>query len=250
MKVVILGSGGWIPTKNSETCSYLVALENDLVILDTGTGIANLGQHQNLIESYNTVNVIYSHYHLDHIIGFSYLIPWFGSKKIIFYGPGEPYYKGGVKEVLKIITAPAFHSVPIEEMAKEVSFIDYGINGFTVGGSAIGINQQMHTSPSFGINIDNKLHYATDTTVMDETFKYADSANILLHECWDLTKVKDSLHSSAEEIICFAQKHESVKIGLMHKNPLWTNEQLEQLRAMIEGYNIFIAEDAMVIDVN
>ncbi len=247
MKVVILGSGGWIPTKTSETCSYLVALENDLIILDTGTGTANLGQHQDLIGGYNTLNVVYSHYHLDHIIGFSYLIPWFGSKKINFYGPGEPYYQGGIKEILKMITAPVFHSVPIEDIAREVSFVDYDENGFKLGELYISINRQKHTAPSFGINIANKLHYATDTTVIDETFELARDTSLLLHECWDLSKEKDSLHSSAEEIIKYSDKKAAGRIGLIHKNPLWGNEQYEVLSNLIKDRNVFLAEDGMII---
>ena len=41
VNIVILGANGWIPTQNETSC-LMVEYKNQLILLDAGTGIANL----------------------------------------------------------------------------------------------------------------------------------------------------------------------------------------------------------------
>ena len=50
MKITVLGSGGWFPSKSRHTSSYLIEYKNKLCILDAGTGISNLNNYNDVLE--------------------------------------------------------------------------------------------------------------------------------------------------------------------------------------------------------
>ena len=97
MKLIILGSGGWIPTESRHTASYLVDTGESLIILDTGSGLSRLSNHLDILNKYEEINIIYSHYHLDHLIGLSYIGNWSKEKRLNIYGPGKDLGFTGVR---------------------------------------------------------------------------------------------------------------------------------------------------------
>ena len=245
MRIIALGSGGWIPTSNNETTSFLVELKEKLILFDAGTGISNLRNYSEIINKYNEVSIILSHYHLDHIIGLTYLIAFFKKHKLKFYGPGKPFYQEGVKNILSKFLDPIFFSRPLTSFSDEVEFYDYDENGFFIDDIVIDVNLQSHSIESFGINIDHKLHFATDTSVINETYEKSRSASLLFHECWEIEKVGNSKHSSLEEIILMSEKYPQCRIGLIHKNPFWGESDYMKIWKRIEDKNIFVVEDGM-----
>ncbi|RCK72050.1 MAG: hypothetical protein IGBAC_0642 [Ignavibacteriae bacterium] len=85
MKLKFWGTRGSIPTPGKDTVKYggntpcveLRLDNNDLIILDAGTGIRNLGEK--LIEIGDSINayILISHPHWDHIQGFPFFKPAF-----------------------------------------------------------------------------------------------------------------------------------------------------------------------------
>lgn len=246
MKVTVLGSGGWIPNDERETCSYLVEMDNNLIILDAGTGISRLKDYLEILEKYSTVNIILSHYHLDHIVGLSFLPLWLSKHKINIWAPGKKFYKDGTTSILTDFTSFPYFSRPIHEFSNDVNVHEYDEVGFNINDTLVKITTQKHSAPSFGITLGDFLHYATDTEVLKETFVIAGNVKILLHECWDLKQSKSN-HSSLEQIIELSTTCKDTKIGLIHINPSWTDLDFKGVEALIEK-NIFIVTDKMIID--
>ena len=63
------------------SCIEIRTQNNELIILDMGTGLNNLGK--SIIEEEKppaTINVFLSHYHWDHILGFLTFMPIYNSK--------------------------------------------------------------------------------------------------------------------------------------------------------------------------
>ena len=89
MKLIALGSGGWHATGSRHTASYLIDTGESLIILDTGSGLSRLSNHLDILNKYEEINIIYSHYHLDYIIGLSYINNWSKEKRLNIYGPGK-----------------------------------------------------------------------------------------------------------------------------------------------------------------
>ncbi len=237
MNIIPLGTCGWVPTSKRDTSSFLLEVENKLIFLDAGTGLHKLGNHINVFNDYDEINIILSHYHLDHIIGLSYLPLWFKDKIITIWGPGKSYYSKGCDEILTDFTTSPYFASSIKEFAKEVYLKDYDENGFMIDNLRISINKQVHSSPSFGITIGNYLHYATDTNILRKSFD--NNCKLILHECWTYYKKDAEEHSSLEEIREMVEKYNIKKIGLIHINPRYNEEELREFN----DDRIFIVEE-------
>ena len=245
MKLTVLGSGGWIPTQQRETCSYLVEVENTLILLDAGTGISRLKEYPHILKEYKEINIILSHYHLDHIVGLSFLPMFMKGHALNIYAPNKIYYEDSASSILSTFTSNPYFSREIFNFSKDVNIYEYDTKGFTINNLNIGILEQKHSAPSFGITLGKYLHYSTDTSVIEETFKIAQSVGLLLHECWQFKSTKSSVHSSLEEICEKSKLCENTKIGLIHINPSWGNDEFIKLEKKIKDLNILIVMDKM-----
>ena len=249
MKLYALGTGGWIPTLRRQTCSYLLEDSDNLILLDTGSGISRLNDYIHLIERHDIINIIYSHYHIDHLIGLAYLPKWLNNKEIHIWGPGIKYYGRSCYDILSTITSSPYLSLHISNFAKNVVIKDYDLKGFKLNsGVRVNICKQQHSDPSFGITIGNFVHYATDTRVSNETFSKAKDVNLLLHECWDLESMVTSEHSSLHEILEQVEEYSINSIKLIHINPNWDIDMEKKLKTILEKYgNISILNDKDIV---
>lgn len=244
MELLALGTGGWIPTQKRQTACYLVDTGKSLIILDTGTGLSRLSKYSNLVNKYDELHIIYSHYHLDHLMGLVFLSNWAKEKKIYFYGPGESLGFNSCRDVLSgILTPPYF--INIDSIYNRLDIKDYDLNGFNINDTVISITKQVHRGGSFGITLDDKLHYATDTIECEETFRKAEGVNLLLHDCWLVEPDENNEHSSFNGIIKMLANYNVKQAGLVHINPNWDDETFELLRGRTKHHNIFLAEDNM-----
>ena len=81
MKITFYGVRGSIPSPGPDTCRYggntscvhIETASGQDLILDSGTGIRNLGKR--LIEKNSTINILLSHGHWDHIQGYPFFMP-------------------------------------------------------------------------------------------------------------------------------------------------------------------------------
>ena len=249
MKLIALGSGGWIPSDSRHTASYLVDTGESLIILDTGSGLSRLSNHLDILNKYEEINIIYSHYHIDHLVGLSYIGNWSKERKINIYGPGKALGFTGCQDVISKLLTPPFFPITVDKFAKEVSMKDYDLEGFKIGTIPIRITAQVHSGSSFGISIGDYIQYSTDTTTLEDTFKEAQGTKLLLHECWSIANEGSKDHSSFEEINKMMSKYKIQKLGLVHINPNWKVDKFEELRSSCgQNPNIVVVEDEMVFE--
>lgn len=162
MRLHVIGCGGYIPVRNETSC-FLVEQRGELIMLDAGTGATNLSKCQDILQRYDKLSVILSHFHLDHIIGLIYLVPFLRGRELHIYGPGKLAYGQATEEILNdLMRHPYFVRIP-RELCGSVHIHDYGCGGFLIGDVPIGVAPQTHSDPSFRITIDDRLVYATDT---------------------------------------------------------------------------------------
>lgn len=236
MKLYFLGVNGWKPLRNQTSC-FLLETDNNLIILDAGTGLAYLQRYKDILDRYDEINLILSHYHLDHVIGLTYISSLFKDKVLNIYAPGKSVYGERAECILKRLLEVNFSARPLKKLAKEVHVIDYNSN-FNIGKDKVEITAQDHTAPSFEIKVGDII-YATDTKLK----KPLKSAKFLLHECWNADKNKYSEHTSLEEIIETIDLENYVNVYLIHQNPDWTNEEIEEIKNRIKNKNIFLPKD-------
>ena len=82
MKINLLGVRGSIPTTaienqfyGGQTSSMLVSEDNDILVLDAGSGIQAFNNEE--IPANKRVDVLLTHLHLDHIQGLGFFKPLF-----------------------------------------------------------------------------------------------------------------------------------------------------------------------------
>jgi phosphoribosyl 1,2-cyclic phosphodiesterase len=95
------------------TCLYVETSSGEIIVVDAGTGIRRLGVHL-LENNKHKINLIFTHYHWDHIQGFPFFAPIFlqnrtitifGSKKevtvrkALAYQMTRPYFPATIKDL-------------------------------------------------------------------------------------------------------------------------------------------------------
>jgi hypothetical protein len=79
-----------------------------LVLLDAGTGLRRLVTEPSLLEGIESVQVLLSHFHLDHVVGLTYLSALPSRQPVQVFGPGRWLYETKTQEVLgRLITLPS-----------------------------------------------------------------------------------------------------------------------------------------------
>lgn len=245
MNIWFLGTAGWIPGEN-ETSSFLVEHQDQLFLLDAGTGVSNLRHYTHILDRYDALHVLLSHYHLDHTVGLIYLDPYVRSKRLRIYGPGKMAYGSSTDTYLRELLRKEFFSRGIDRFSDDVECIDFPGPEFRIGPTRITVAQQKHSAPSFRIGLDDQLLYATDTAFEKEAWGNI-RAQVLLHECWEHEHSGSDRHTSVQQLKQELPPEHFGQIFLIHHNPFWTEEDWAQIRADIAGTNIEIATDGVCL---
>jgi glyoxylase-like metal-dependent hydrolase (beta-lactamase superfamily II) len=97
--------------------SVLVLTGGEAFLLDAGTGVARLQEPKiaDLLRPYHCLNVILSHYHLDHIVGLPYLSGVWKQGMVRIYAPGRPFVEVDPVQTLKQFLAPPYFPVSLED---------------------------------------------------------------------------------------------------------------------------------------
>ena len=247
MKLYALGCVGWIPGKNETSC-FMIEQKNELIMLDAGTGVSNLKDYLDVWEKYDSVSIILSHFHLDHLIGLIYLPHFLRGKTLRIYGPGKPAYEKTTEEFLSEMFQTAFFPTPIGKLAEKVEIYDYSAGDFSIGNVKIQVCEQKHTSPSYQICIDEKLVYATDVCFEKESWNHELKAKVLLHECCEID-VYDPTHTTLTHLMEGISANQFENIYLIHHNPEWSEEDRKRVEEMVEGTKISVLNDGRMLEI-
>lgn len=218
------------------------------MIVDAGTGIANLNLHTDILEKYDTVHVILSHYHFDHSAGIVYFNRWMSEKHLHFYFPAGKYYPGGAIGFENVIFAKGYNSGSLKGLAKNVSVSEYDENGIEINGIKIKAFALKHSDTSFALNFDDKFLYCTDTPVDEKVLSKNSRCAMIAHECWGKTDLSGGRHTDFESLIaCLKRINYNGRLLLIHKNP---DLSLDDYNEMIKDRRgISIAADNDVIEI-
>lgn len=104
------------------TPSLEVRSGKDLLIIDAGSGIRGLGQKLGT-ESHTDLNILISHTHWDHLLGFPFFLPLYQPKrKINIYSPVG--FEKSTKELFTDMLAYAYFPVALNDIQSNLSFED------------------------------------------------------------------------------------------------------------------------------
>lgn len=241
--LVPLGTNGFIPSFGRQTMSFLLLGQKDVLLMDAGTGLSRLldPKLSSLLENYDTLNIILSHYHLDHVVGLSYLPGIWSGGPVRIYGPAKPIVDTDPKDALNKLLHPPLFTLTLEEFPMPIEIIPITEDEIQISGFSIKTRRQKHPGGSMGIRIDNKLAYTTDTVVDPETVLFAKGVELLLHEVWltdaeaQSDAVERSRHSYASGVAEIATSSGAGRLMLVHHHPKRSEEDLQELGRAIQA---------------
>ena len=186
MNLIALGTNGYIPSYGRHTMSFLVLGESDALVLDAGTGMSRLLEPaiRERLNGYDRLSILLSHYHLDHVVGLSFLLGVWPDHPTTIYGPSRPLVDADPIDAVNGLYRPPFFSIGLADLDAPVEIVSVSDSEFTVGEFHIRARRQPHPGGSIGIRIGDDLAYVTDTAIQDETVDFVRGVKALLHEVW------------------------------------------------------------------
>lgn len=181
----ILGSGGFVPTGRRETSCLLLLPAGDAeraIVVDAGTGMRRLITDPDLLQGRRHIDVLLTHFHIDHICGLPYLTE-LAHHELTIHGPGAALYGAPTAELLARVFSPPIMPIRPQDLGVRVAELEVGEQ--TIGGVAVRTRRQdRHTNPTLGLRFGDALVWCTDTEADPETVDFARGAGILGHDAW------------------------------------------------------------------
>jgi ribonuclease BN (tRNA processing enzyme) len=220
--VRLLGSGGWIPTDRRETSCLYARDGADVLLIDAGSGVRRLVSEPSLLEGVERLNIVLTHFHLDHTIGLLYVPALKDVPQRVIWGPGRIAAEMSTEDLVHRLLDPPLLAGHPEEVFGDIftGVRDFGAGPLRVGPFELEARvQPLHTTPSMAVKLDGWLAYCTDTSYDEDNAVFADGASILLHEAFWAADEGDAMHTAAGEAARIAAAADVDQLVLVHVHP-------------------------------
>jgi phosphoribosyl 1,2-cyclic phosphodiesterase len=240
MKIRIWGARGSIPVSGMEylkyggdtTCIEIRTKDDDIIIIDAGSGIRRLGNSL-ISEQRYRYNLIFTHAHWDHLMGFPFFKPvYFSGTQIDIFGC--PFAQDSVKEILKESMSPPHFPVKLSDL--KATFTYHGACRETFNIHSVQVMPILLSHPNRGIGYkliedgrsfvfltDNELSFKHPGGLeFQEYAKYSLDADLLVHDAefteTDYIKTKGWGHSLYQDALRLAIDARVKRFGMFHHN--------------------------------
>jgi ribonuclease BN (tRNA processing enzyme) len=231
---------------NTSCVQLALGNDDDVLILDAGTGIRTLGLD---LPPEKRIHILLTHLHLDHIQGLMFFPPCFRSEsEITIWGPSSPE-ASLESRIARYISAP-LSPVEVRELPCSVSFRDTPASEWELEGATIRAEAITHRGPTLGYRItdgDTTIAYLPDhepalgSPLKDlerewiSGYDLAHDADLLIHDCQYTDDEYPSHvgwgHSAMTDTLTFAERVGAKRLMLFHHDPLHSDEALDDLWA-------------------
>ena len=238
----ILGSGGFVPTGRRETSCLLLLPEGSdrAIVLDAGTGLRRLITDPGLLQGRRHVDVLLSHFHIDHICGLPYLTE-LDHTELTIHGPGAALYDTPTAQLLARVFSPPIMPIRPEDLGVGIAELPVGETAF--GGVPVRTRRQdRHTNPTLGFRFGDALAWCTDTADDEGTVDFARGARVLAHDAWGPPPAPGHAEPAAAARIATAAG--VLAFVLIHVPPAADEADL-RARAAAEHGNATVAVDGL-----
>lgn len=227
--LTLLGSGGWLPSGSRETCCALLRRGRGALLLDAGTGLRRLLTSPELLDGVEELHVVLTHFHLDHVVGVSYL-PLLRKQRpdlrIVISGPGRCLYDSPTATILEALLQAPLFGPDLDQMADEVGELELGGDNRAAGFAVEARRQDLHTHPTVALRVEDAVALCTDTAYDAENAVFCAGVALLLHEAWlAADSTGSTTHSAAGEAARVARAAAVDRLLLVHVHPLLEAEE-------------------------
>ncbi len=220
MVLTILGGGGWFPAHGRNTACALLRDGESAVLIDAGTGVGRLIERPELLDGVTRLDILLSHFHLDHIAGLAYLPALGLCEQTTIWGPGKLLYGTSSASLLDRVSHEPFHPVPLE--AQDIAVDEIPAGELELPEVRIVTRRQdRHSAPSLGFRFDDQLAWITDTAYDPESARFAAGCELLAHEAWFTTAAprNPTIHTAAADAARVALDAGIERLLLIHLPP-------------------------------
>ncbi|MDR4505436.1 MAG: MBL fold metallo-hydrolase [Candidatus Scalindua sp.] len=252
MYIRFWGVRGSIATPGKGTVKYggntsciEVRCGDEILILDAGTGIRELGSKL-LKEEPRHINILFSHFHYDHIEGFPFFGPIFNKDYSITL-IGRSKLDGTLEQLFATQLMFPYFPRTLKELDANIGFHEVNKkNSFRVGDITIKLCHLRHPGDCLAYRIEyrgNSVVYATDTEHSDRIdlalLHLASCADVLVYDCNFTDEEYSGIvgapkvgwgHSTWSQGVKMARAAKVKKLILFHHDPShddWCIDRLE-----------------------
>lgn len=260
MKILPLGVGGWIPNEYRQTACVILIKKDHCVIFDLGTGISRLlePRFKTLLNSISRLDIVLSHFHLDHCVGLTWL-PKIWGKEFSIYAPTKPWVDCKYLDALDKLTTPPFFALPLNKYPGGVDIIPIKKTEIQIGEFEITVIPQIHSGGSLGFRVGKNFAYITDVDPDEKHVEFMKNVKLAFVDTMydrelytnatvNFTKKTDHGYSEGVAVLC--KEADIVELGLIHLNPGFgikeTTNLLSEARRLFK--NTFIPEEGKMIN--
>lgn len=269
-QVVPLGLNGFYPSHGRQTMCFLVDLETPegrvALLLDAGTGVGRLAESTGSsapvpLHDYVRVEVVLTHYHLDHVSGLAALPAAFraggGRAPVRLWAPTLPLVDAEPVEALhRLIAPPLFpHRLDAFQPAIEVrpyrdaADLDELAGSF---GTTIRVRRNLHPGGAVGLRFGDQLAYVTDSAPDPEkttaentneagTVGLTQGVDTLMHEVWASAAEAEADprlllgHSDTTSVRAMAERAGVRRLVPVHHPPQRDGKAIRTLHDELDG---------------
>ena len=255
------GSRGSIPVSGKEynkyggdtTCIEVRTKDDRVVIVDAGTGIRRLGNRL-LEEGRYAYNMIFTHAHWDHLMGFPFFKPLY-VEKTEMHMEGCPFAQKYVETMLSRVMSPPSFPIRLQDIKALITYEPACPELFEIGPMTVVPIRLSHPNQGSGYKFiedgkvfvfitDNELDFTHDGGLPFEAYRdFAADADLLMHDAeftgeeYKMTREwGHSLYTSALEL---AMEANVKTFGLYHLNQDRTDKDVDR---MVENCEEIIAK--------
>ena len=257
MKVEFFGVRGSMPSAGSNThifggntsCVYIEQNNGKDLILDSGTGIVELGTR--LLETQSPINILLTHNHWDHIQGFPFFKPIYQPNRDITIAVGNVDDKKSQDAILKQMSGSYF-PVCYQDLPANITLNtdlssqkQFTLNGFLVSTAPL---NHPGGGTAYCIKADEKkVAYVTDNelnppekakTSISEWVNFIEGADLLIHDAQfidaDLPLKHGWGHSTIDQVAELAIKASIKNVVIISHDPSRTDEQLSAIEKYLQ----------------
>ena len=227
-----VSGGAYLKYGGDTTCLEIRTKNDAIVIVDAGSGIRRLG-NKLLDERRYEYNLIFTHSHWDHMLGFPFFKPIYEGRTVINL-LGCVSAQGDLRTLLSQTMIAPFFPVPFENLKAKINYSDtcgFSFHVDSIEVFPIGLSHPnqglgykfVEDGKAFVFLTDNELGYRHEGgATFDDYVDFSRKADLLIHDAEftpeEYKKTRAWGHSTYKEALNLAIKAEVKQLGLFHHN--------------------------------